>query len=71
MKFSTWTVRVLEGKGEREMIKGFKKEYGVTEVRNPIGNHIPMSKDGHETKIRIQRKRRGRLKVREKGPGGN
>lgn len=35
------------------MMEGLKKEHGVTEVRNPIGNHIPMSWNGHETKIKI------------------
>lgn len=31
------------------MMKGFGIEHGVTEVRNPIGNHIPMSENGHQT----------------------
>lgn len=34
-------------------MEGLKKEHGVTQVRNPIGNHIPMSQSGHETDMRI------------------
>lgn len=35
------------------MMEGLETEHRVTEVRNPIGNHIPMSQSGHETEIRI------------------
>ncbi len=34
-------------------MKGLKKEHRVTEVRHPIGNHIPMSWNGHDMMIRI------------------
>lgn len=46
-------MRVQEEDDEREMMKGLKIEHGLTEVRNPIGNHIPMSQNGHGIEIRL------------------
>lgn len=65
--------RVCEG----EMMKGLKQAYGVTGVRNPIGNHIPISWSGHETekkyteKKKDERKRWGRLKMGERRTKGD